>query len=121
MAKNRVHERGDLLYLPVLAGVVSGGPVIVGMLPGVALTSRDAAGFATVQVGDGVFTVSVTAGGNITAGQPVYITSATGALTDAAGAGKQLFGHAVTTSTGAGSKVINVRVAPFAVAVDTPA
>jgi hypothetical protein len=65
--------------------------------------------------------VTVTAAGNITLGQPIYITSATYALTDAAGAGKQLFGHALSTSTGAGAKSIDVKIAHFAVAVDTPA
>jgi predicted RecA/RadA family phage recombinase len=119
MAKNRVFEHGRQLYLPVIAGVVSGGPVIVGMLPGVALTDRDASGFATVQVGDGVFTLSVT-GALATVGLPVYITSATGALVVAAGAGIQLFGHNLDTK-GAGAGSIRVRVAPFAVAVDTPA
>jgi hypothetical protein len=64
----------------------------------------------------------VTASGNITLGQPIYITSATYALTDAAGAGKQLFGHALSsTSTGAGAKSIDVRLAHYAVATDTPA
>jgi predicted RecA/RadA family phage recombinase len=105
--------------LPVLAGVVSGGPVIVGMMPGVALTDRDASGNAVVQL-DGAFDVSVTAAGSVTIGQPIYITSATGALTDAAGAGKQLFGHALQTKS-SGASVITVEVAPFAVAVDTPA
>lgn len=121
MAKNRKYEDGEQLTLPVIAGTVSGGPVIVGMLPGVALANRDANGNAPCQVGDGVFTVSVTAAANITIGQPIYITSATYALTDAAGAGKQLFGHAYSASTGAGAKSIDVRIAHFAVAVDTPA
>lgn len=121
MAKNRKYEHGQGLTLPVISGTVSGGPVIVGMLPGVALTTRDSAGNASVELGDGVYTVSVTASGNITLGQPIYITSATYALTDAAGAGKQLFGHAVSTSTGAGAKSIDVRIAHYAIAVDTPA
>lgn len=119
MAKNRVHEHGTQLVLPVIAGTVSGGPVIVGMLPGVALTSRDAAGNATVQVGEGVYDVSVT-GAIASVGLPVYITSATYALVVAGGAGIQLFGHALETKAG-GAGVIQVRVAPFAVATDTPA
>lgn len=121
MAKNRVYEQGDSLNVPVIAGTVSGGPVIIGMIPGTALTSRDANGNASVRLGQGAYTFSVTASANITLGQPIYITSATYALTDAAGAGKQLFGHALTTSTGAGAKSIVVRVADYAVATDTPA
>jgi predicted RecA/RadA family phage recombinase len=121
MAKNRKYEHGQNLTVPVIAGTVSGGPVIVGMLPGVALTTRDANGNASCELGDGTYTVTVTAAGNITLGQPIYITSATYALTDASGAGKQLFGHALSTSTGAGAKSIDVRIAHYAVAVDTPA
>jgi predicted RecA/RadA family phage recombinase len=121
MAKNRKFEHGQNLSVAVIAGTVSGGPVIAGMLPGVALTDRRADGTASCELGDGVYTLTVTASGNITIGQPIYITSATNALTDAAGAGKQLFGHAVSTSTGAGAKSIDVRIAHYAVAVDTPA
>jgi predicted RecA/RadA family phage recombinase len=104
--------------LPVLAGVLSGSPVIVGMLPGVALTDRDASGNATVQL-DGVFEVSVT-GAVASVGLPIYITSSTYALVVAPGAGIQLFGHAQETK-GAGAGLIDVNIAPFAVAVDTPA
>ena len=119
MAKNRNFEHGNQIEVPVIAGVVSGGPVIIGMIPGVALTDRNAAGNATCQVGDGVFLVSVT-GALATVGLPVYITSATGALVVAAGAGIQLFGHNLDTKAG-GAGNIRVRLAQFAVAVDTPA
>lgn len=119
MAKNRVYAKGNQLNVPVLAGVVSGSPVIVGMLPGVALTTRDAAGNATCQLGEGVFNVSVT-GAIASVGLPVYITSATGALVVAPGAGIQLYGHALATK-GAGAGVIAVRIAPFAVASGAPA
>jgi len=118
MAKNRRFADGKQLTLPVIAGVVSGGPVIVGMIPGVALTTRDAAGNATVAT-EGVFEVSVT-GALATVGLPVYITSATGALVVAAGVGIQLFGHNLATK-GAGAGLVLVRLAQFAVAVDTPA
>lgn len=58
MAKNRVAPHGKQLVLPVPSGRVSGDPVVVGQLPGVCLTDRDANGNATVQM-DGVFTLSV--------------------------------------------------------------
>ena len=118
MAKNEAFHDGDNLYLPVIAGVVSGGPVIVGMIPGVALTDRDSAGNATVRT-KGVFNVSVT-GAIASVGLPVYITSATGALVVAPGAGIQLFGHALATK-GAGAGTIPVRLAQYAVASDAPA
>lgn len=119
--KNLVFERGDEIQLPVIAGTLSGSPVIVGMLVGVAKTDRDANGNASVKVGNGVATLTVTATGNITIGQPIFITSTTYALTDAAGAGKQVFGHAVSASSGSGSKSIKVRLADFAVPTDTAA
>jgi predicted RecA/RadA family phage recombinase len=119
MAKNRLFDDDSSTFtLPVIAGVVSGGPVIVGMIPGVALTTRDAAGNATVQTA-GVFNVSVT-GALATVGLPVYITSATGALVVAPGAGIQLFGHGLATKAG-GAGIVAVRLAQFAVASDTPA
>ena len=118
MAKNRVFEDGKQLTLPVIAGTVSGSPVIAGMIPGVALTDRAADGTATVQT-DGVFNVSVT-GAIASVGLPVYITSATGALVTAPAAGVQLFGHALATK-GAGAGTIPVRIAQYAVASDAPA
>lgn len=118
MATNEVYDEANDLVLPVIAGVVSGGPVIVGMIPGVATTSRDANGNATVKT-RGVHNVSVT-GAIASVGLPVYITSATGALVVAPGAGIQLFGHALATK-GAGAGVIPVRLAQFAVASDAPA
>lgn len=118
MATNEVFHDGESLYLPVISGTVSGGAVIVGMIVGVAETTRDAAGFATVRT-KGVFNLSVT-GALASVGLPVYITSATYALVVAAGAGIQLFGHNLDTK-GAGAGVIRVRVAQYAVAVDTPA
>ena len=119
MAKNRRYAPPvDSFTLPVIAGVVSGGPVIAGMLPGVALTDRDAAGNAVVALG-GAFDVTVT-GAVASIGLPVYITSATGALVVAPGAGIQLFGHALQTK-GSGAGIITVRLPGFAVASDAPA
>ena len=75
MARNEYLNEAENLYLPVIAGTVSGGPVIVGMLPGVALTNRDASGNAVVTT-EGAYNVSVT-GAIANIGLPVYITSAT--------------------------------------------
>ena len=118
MATNEAFDDADNLYLPVIAGVVSGSPVIVGMIPGVALGPRDSANSAMVAT-KGAYKVSVT-GAIATVGLPVYITSATGALVVAPGAGIQLFGHALATKAG-GAGVIPVRLAQFAVASDAPA
>lgn len=118
MAKNEQFAETGTLYLPVIAGVKSGDPVIVGMIPGVAITDRDADGKATVK-NVGSHNVSVT-GAIATVGLPVYITSATYALVVAPGAGIQLWGHALATKAG-GAGVIPVHVAPFAVASDVPA
>lgn len=121
MSKVEKFADGNHLTLPVIAGTLSGSPVIVGMLVGVAETNRDAAGNAEVKLGQGVHTLAVTATGTITIGEPIFITVTTYALTDAAGAGKELFGHAVSGSTGTGSKQIDVRVANFSVPTDTAA
>lgn len=118
MATNEVYDEANDLTLPVIANTVSGSPVIVGMIPGVATTSRDASGNATVKT-RGVHNVSVT--GAITfIGQPVYITSATYALVVAPGTGIQLYGHAMALKS-AGAASIPVRLAQFAVASDAPA
>jgi predicted RecA/RadA family phage recombinase len=118
MAKNKHFEDTGTLYLPVIAGTVSGDPVIVGMIPGVAATDRDTAGNATVET-EGSFDVEVT-GAIASVGLPVYITSATYALVVAPGAGIQLFGHALATKAG-GAGTIAVRIAQYAVASDAPA
>ena len=57
MASNMVHTPGNQLE-HTLASVVSGDPVMVGQLPGVALISTDADGKVTVKH-DGVFRLSV--------------------------------------------------------------
>src|SRR5437879_12234427 len=116
MAKNEVYEEAENLYLPVIAGTVSGGPVIVGMLPGVALTNRDASGNAVVTT-EGAYNVSVT-GAIANGGLPAYITSATYALRVAPGVGIQLFGHALATK-GAAAGTTPARLAQFADALAT--
>lgn len=119
MAKNRRYESVPSFNLPVIAGSVSGSPVIAGMIPGVCLTDRDASGNAVVGLAPAAFDVNVT-GAIASVGLPVYITSATGALVVAPGVGIQLFGHALQTK-GAGAGVITVKIAAFAVASGAPA
>ena len=66
MATNRIFEHGRQFEANVSgvtgtgAGglVLSGDPVVIGQLPGVALTSEDADGMATIQT-DGVFDLPV--------------------------------------------------------------
>ncbi len=48
MAQNEVHEFARRLVEPVAAGVVSGDPVLVGQRTGVAMSSRDTSGNASV-------------------------------------------------------------------------
>lgn len=58
MALNQVYDDAESLSLPVEVGVESGDPVLVGDLPGVALTDRDAGGYATVRMA-GAFELEV--------------------------------------------------------------
>ena len=86
--------------LPVASGTTSGKAVQVGSLIGVALTDRDAAGYATVQT-DGAHDLTVT-GALAAAGTPVYITSG-GALT-ATATSNTLFGYSIPGATADGTK-----------------
>lgn len=60
MATNRKYEHGQALALVCSspATPASGDPVLIGQIPGVALTDEDAAGKTSVQM-DGVFDLSV--------------------------------------------------------------
>lgn len=106
MATNEVYRNADHLELPVPAGTVSGDPVFVGKLPGVAVTDRDADGNATVwrkgafklQVGDAVTNV----------GDPVHLPTDSKVLTSAVVADR-VFGYALETKTAA--------AAPIAIAI----
>lgn len=110
MAKNVIFHNGDKLSIPVLSGVVSGSPVVLGSyLPGIALTDRNSAGLATCKF-SGVVLVSVVAAGAQAIGAPIFITTATGVLTDAAGAGKVFYGVLLTTIAGAATVSVRVRI-----------
>lgn len=60
MATNRRFEKGDNLLIAATtpATPVSGDPVLVGQIPGVALTDEDASGKSSIQF-NGVFRLSV--------------------------------------------------------------
>lgn len=85
MAKNGVYSEGDQFsVVPTApsapAGGYSGVPILVGQLPGVALTNADANGNVTIDC-DGVYKCSVKAvdgGGNsaVAAGDILYLVSA---------------------------------------------
>lgn len=98
--------------LPVPADTVSGGPVVVGSLIGVALTDRSADGnpdgYATVDTGTRTGSHRLEVTGARTEGQPVYITSA-GALT-ATATDNTLFGYALEAK-GSGAGVIPIKLA----------
>jgi predicted RecA/RadA family phage recombinase len=109
MATNNRIAWTDSLSLPVADGTDSGDPVLVGSLPGVALTNKATEanpvpgtklGNATVAF-DGVFDLPVT-GAVASAGLPVYITSG-GTLT-ATSTSNTLFGYSVPGVTADGSK-----------------
>lgn len=100
MAINRTYEDADSVSIPVPSGTVSGGAVVVGDLPGVALTDRDADGESTVQFnGAFKFTVKgVVAGGSngsIAFGTILYLQS-NGDINANSSSGKR-FGYLLDT------------------------
>lgn len=95
MALNQRYSNALHIALPVPSGTVSGNPVQVGKISGVAVTSRDENGRATVWL-DGSWDIEVE-GAIANVGDPVYITSA-GALTGTA-TGNTAWGTALATKT----------------------
>lgn len=99
MAMNQKYTNALHINIPVPAGIVSGDPVKVGQICGVAQTTRDADGNATVWL-DGSYDVPV-AGAIAKVGDPVYIKS-DNTLT-ATATGNHVFGAALSTKgTGTG-------------------
>ena len=116
MAKNNVFPWTRSRSLPVVDGTVSGSPVIVGALIGVALTDKatttnpgggNVLGEATVAL-DGAWDVPVTTTTPLTVGAPVYIIAATGVLTPVL-TGNVVFGYALEAK-GAAAATIRVEL-----------
>lgn len=105
MAKNLRYSHFDHVNLPVPEGTVSGDPVRVGAIAGVAKIDRQADGTATVWL-DGSYDFEVA--GALTVGQVVYISTA-GALTATAGTNNPFGVAAVAKGSGTGI----AEVAPF--------
>lgn len=122
MAKNRKYEQGNRPVLDVSAVngsgtgdlVLSGDPVAVGDIPGVALVDEDADGLATVQT-DGVFELTVTgldatpANAAISPGDIIFWDDAAGQLNVDATNGVR-FGYALGAVAGGASTAIDVKV-----------
>ena len=115
MAANKHFEMGIQLNLAVASGVLSGDPVVVGNLAGVALTDRDSSGNATVDF-SGVYTLSVKGvndAGNVAVavGDAIYFVSGdTPKLSKKSGAGI-LFGYALGAVTSSSTGSIDVKLA----------
>jgi len=118
MATNKVQD-GKILRLTVGSGVVSGNPVVVGNgLAGVALTDYDATdGKATVEIGNGVYDLSVQAvndAGNVAVavGDRLYFAGSTTPWLSKKTSGK-FFGIALEAITSGQTATINVLLVPL--------
>lgn len=114
MATNKRAEQGPI-YVPVASGVKAGDVCLAGTvalgLTGIALTDRDSANSASVDV-DGVYAVSVAAidgSGNsaVAVGDPIYYVDADTPKLSKKTAGV-LFGFALATITSGSTATINV-------------
>jgi predicted RecA/RadA family phage recombinase len=112
MAKNYVQE-GKILRLAVPQGTVSGDPVVVGQLAGVALVDRDADGYSQVQL-EGVFSLSVkgvdgVGDSAVAVGDAIYYVSADTPPLSKKNTGV-LFGYALEAVTAGATATIKVRL-----------
>jgi predicted RecA/RadA family phage recombinase len=98
------YQEGNQLRLPVASGVESNDLVVFGNQPAVALTDRDADGYATLKF-DGVVNVELA---SASAEDAVYITPSTGALSLTDDADKVFFGVCITDSDA--DDMVDVRI-----------
>lgn len=113
MATNQVYMEGDELLLPVASGTLSGAPVVVGQIPGVAQADRDANGNAPVDT-DGVYTLSVkgidqVGNSAVAYGDILYFTVADTPPISKKNTGVR-FGYAMGTVASAGTGAIAVKI-----------
>lgn len=119
MAKNIVFEDGTQIALAATDPTTpaSGDPVIVGQLPGVALTTEGSDGLTTIKT-DGVASLSVkgvttaAAGSAVAAGDLVYyVPGNTPKLSKASGdAGAVRFGYALDAVASGATATIRVKI-----------
>lgn len=110
MATNEVFSPGRRLTVPVPAGVLSGAPVVVGSIVGVAQIDRTSDGNVSIDT-EGVYELTVT--GAIALGAPVYAVVAAGLVTsltasDGGGANTR-FGTSYTTLAATGKARVKIR------------
>lgn len=115
MATNFVYKDAESLSLPVPDGTVSGDPVIVGSLVGVAETDKGAGGNsvdnATVRM-KGAANLAVGTTTALDVGDPVYIVKSSGALTTTDNTGANpIFGYALEPKGTTAGEVILVKIA----------
>lgn len=130
MAKNEVYKDANYLSLPVPVGTLSGGPVRVGGLNGVAQTdeptaylaatsnppyneapSGNKAGYASVAL-VGAFNIPVATTATLAIGDPVYIITASNTLTTTSNTGANpLFGNALSVKGSTAGQLVVVRIA----------
>jgi len=109
MATNTHLDEADQYAVPVVAGVLSGQPVLIGAaLPGVALFDRDEDGEATVKF-NGSFNLSVVSAEAHAIGDIIYINAGTRVLSGTA-AGNVRFGYYLQAVAGAGTATLPVKV-----------
>lgn len=129
MARNEVYKDADYLSLPVPVGTLSGAPVRVGGLNGVAQVdepsaylaanpgayneamSSNKAGYASVAL-KGAFRINVATTGTLAVGDPVYIVTASNTLTTTSNTNANpIFGYALSAKGSTANQPVIVRIA----------
>jgi len=130
MARNEVFKDADYLSLPVPVGTLSGAPVRVGGLNGVAQTdeptayiaaqatpayneapSSNMAGYASIAL-KGAFRIPVATTTTLAVGDPVYIVTASNTLTTTSNTGANpVFGYALSAKGSTAGQPVIVRIA----------